>query len=1061
MTKQIRKLSEKELKSLYKYKDDDMVYDIESLSNVFTASQIYPVAPEQYRKIIISILDDGYRPVNSESNELQPIIQTQADLEYLKKRIFEINHMLNPNTPIYFEMLNNFHGDPNSSETLTPNVGMGTFMERYGVSYNNQAKRNANIDWHYYPTMETDAGLIEAMIDNNNHDYPAMKNMMDDAKTVAKQLEIANHFDPDFTKDGNLGLRLGYNSQNYDMTVLAYMMHELQEHKFTAYGPHDNSVDKIPNDKITNAVTASKLRDFNNLLFSEFKNNMSQGLSSNLADPYEKNYRDAYAIRQQWLHTNRYIDVAKLNEKLSKIGLKRLSGVLGFPIIESNLLDENTSTIDDRPDKDGNQISALERLAELIAYNLSDAINTQRLFEQSLYQSNYKVKSNLLKQYPQLIFEKNPKTGKPYTSGFNHVRRDRIIADATSAKFIENVIAPYDELVDNECISFMYPSERKAKELGIQQFNVLDDSMKWAQEHNLQEAFQPIYDYYKKYEHTNANPKLDNKYPKTSDIDLSNMNNKYFYRDAEGNPTASLTVFTIGGIHGAEVKLDVLNQDIENAEKLISYQHELEEMFGSPEAAYSYKLDDINPETGKKYRLGESPITMSDGTIVTAKSLLKSSSTSKKAVWKDIKMPTLYDNTGIRDKYRYTSHGPAHHEDFSSYYPALLSNLEVFYDAKNHVDVYNQIYLGRLGLKKQLKLESDKLMWNALNEKQTAFKLLLNAASGAADPKSPNMNNKIRKNNAIVSMRIIGQLFSWRIGQAQALQGARLPSVNTDGLYVMGIDAETNKRTLDEVVQGMLIKVDPEEVDRFVSKDTNNRLEVYTDGRPITPANVTDFAAKGGKLTSYNGPSIMNTLDHPAAIDHALGDYLGYIDNAVDLPFDRNIGRDILSSIFTDYPIDEALRFFQWIIASSPATPRIAFAQTLHVNEDGTYDRLDVQGLQRYNRVFLTKPADPSRIQTLQLASAAKAKSKKAIDEYSPDRNLATQILINANALPNQNSEEPKIPRISKISGMPELQNVTIDNRDILEIVESDIINNLDTEAYIDLLEKAFNTYAN
>ena len=48
-------------------------------------------------------------------------------------------------------------------------------------------------------------------------------------------------------------------------------------------------------------------------------------------------------------------------------------------------------------------------------------------------------------------------------------------------------------------------------------------------------------------------------------------------------------------------------------------------------------------------------------------------------------------------------------------------------------------------------------------------KLILNSASGAADA---NFESNIRMNNKIISMRIIGQLFTWRIGQAQTLEGA-------------------------------------------------------------------------------------------------------------------------------------------------------------------------------------------------------------------------------------------------------------------------------------------------
>jgi hypothetical protein len=48
-------------------------------------------------------------------------------------------------------------------------------------------------------------------------------------------------------------------------------------------------------------------------------------------------------------------------------------------------------------------------------------------------------------------------------------------------------------------------------------------------------------------------------------------------------------------------------------------------------------------------------------------------------------------------------------------------------------------------------------------------------------------------------MRIIGQLFSWRIGQAQVIAGARVPSTNTDGLYTADLDETTNNTILSQV----------------------------------------------------------------------------------------------------------------------------------------------------------------------------------------------------------------------------------------------------------------------
>lgn len=1060
-----RTVSEKKRKSLYKYNPLDYFYDIESLTNVFTVSQIYPKGPEEYNGIVVSYIDDGYTDINGIHHD--KIINSKEDLEFIRKIIYQVNEALDESVPIIFEDLSNYNPSENA---LTP-LGLDTFMERFGVAYRDDYMANRNINVKYYPSRETDDQLFEAMIDvknrQENNDYVDVESEPLPMKFLNS--DSKKYLNYDINTNG--GLRFGYNSLNYDMTILAYFM-DLIPSRVKGAQPTNQNLDKNP---IKDVITAHKLRQFNNLLFDKYRDNMSRALVETDTGNGKPsiNYKGAYAIRSQWIATNRFLDVARFNEKQSKVALKRLSGFLGLPIIESDLLDESSSEIKDvmsKPDENNKTrlIPALEVLAHLIGYNISDDLNAQRLFENDVYQNNFKVKQGLIANYPQTVYKQNPATGKAFTSGFNNVRRDRLTSDSTSAKIIEKVVAPYEALTDIPTVSFMYPSARKAKELGVPQTNILEDSMKWAEENvpNGREAFQPIYDQYKAYEGRSANPQLPNKGVKlVSDIDLSQFDNIYYYRDANGNKTSSISVFTVGGIHGAEVKMDKFVADLDEVDKLREYQHFLETKFGSPEEAYSYRPDEPNPETNRPYKLGEAPITMFDGTIIKVKSMLKSGASRKKATWKEFKEPTLFDATGVRDKYRYTSSDLAHHEDFSSYYPALLSNLEVFYDEKNHVDVYHSIYMARLELKKKLKT----VPWGSqeyaeLNDTQTAYKLLLNAASGAADPKSPNVKNNIRKNNAIVSMRIIGQLFAWRIGQAQALHGARVPSVNTDGLYIMGISKEENKRVLDNVTKNMLIKVDPEEVTKFVSKDTNNRLEVEAKDGVLDPKTA-KIDARGGILTSHVGPTVLSNVDHPAAIDYALTQYLAFVDDAVNKDFDPKLGKLALESILIKYDKPEALRFFQWIIASKPSTPRIAFKQNITI-DDGDIKVKSFESMQHYNRVFLTKPENESNRIILSLAGTQKLKPAElkklnANHESVEHDPIAYQILKKSNLIPKMSPDDVKRIKQVKVTKMPNLQNVTIDNRDLFKIAQTDIIDHLDWDAYLQLLEDAFETFHN
>ena len=82
----------------FNYKPDDMVYEIESLDNVFTNAQWFP--NKDHNELIISYLDD--------SN----LIKSEADKDLIRQQILTVNPKLKrANTKITFENLkeiNNF-----------------------------------------------------------------------------------------------------------------------------------------------------------------------------------------------------------------------------------------------------------------------------------------------------------------------------------------------------------------------------------------------------------------------------------------------------------------------------------------------------------------------------------------------------------------------------------------------------------------------------------------------------------------------------------------------------------------------------------------------------------------------------------------------------------------------------------------------------------------------------------------------------------------------------------------------------------------------------------------
>ncbi|MGM9905917.1 MAG: hypothetical protein ACI32D_06675, partial [Lactobacillus sp.] len=200
---------------------------------------------------------------------------------------------------------------------------------------------------------------------------------------------------------------MGYNSSNYDLTMLAYY--------FTrAWQPGENG----KRDRFS-AVTAREMRDFNDELFSRYIGNMRLRLWQD---------KTMGLVAKNFQMSGRHIDVAQLNERQRRVGLKRLLGMLGWQILESDKL---------KPGQD--YLTSPEELADLIAYNVSDVVNLKELFCHPYYQGQFILKKGLLGQYPDLIYQEDGSSYKPKI-GPEFVRKDRLTIDSTSANFARRTI---------------------------------------------------------------------------------------------------------------------------------------------------------------------------------------------------------------------------------------------------------------------------------------------------------------------------------------------------------------------------------------------------------------------------------------------------------------------------------------------------------------------------------------------------------------------------------------------------------------------------------------------
>lgn len=931
-------------------------YDIESLSNVFTLCAYTPRPGEAVDVLEIFFLADD--------QALADAVDPQA----LYRTVVESN----PGLPAVNVQLWN----------LARERGSLRLAELMGLSNADQVC-DRNTATGHRPTDHRATG------------YPAVLRPVCDT-------------DPDYDPARHPFLA-GYNSMNYDTTMLALYLNEA-----------------FPNpggSPLFQSTTARTLRDHNDRLFGEHIEYMPGYLGWD---------GPAAKIRRAMLGSGRHIDVARLNELQSKVSLKRLLGMLGRQIKESAKLSHDTT------------ITTIEDLYELLAYNVADCLGLAQLFLHPAYASNFDLKAGLLAQYTETVRDRS-----------GRVRRDRLAIDSSSAKFVGRILAPYTSLDDIEAVSYVYPDPEVAHERGVEPVNVLDECVRFFEDNLAPDPavhpevtpaqraahrqFMQIVDYYRSIEGRNFNDseeyhdKFDLPTKSLREVPKTPNNVPYFRADA--SPSACFATFSTGGIHGAEADMDVFTAErIEHLEQQMMLtraklafpeakdflaeakrQHSILELpdrtcvdkrlvlLGSDPTRVKYrkpKKDDPDQATQLARAQAQMPdpadllatqrsesekldVRLADGTVLEGKVVLAITTATKAAYREEPakKEPALFTlkedgSDKLHPKFARTSAGLVIHEDFTSYYPMLLRNMRAFYNPELGEDRYAKIFFDKERYGREMKQPGISAEEKArLTTLRNGTKLILNSASGAGDA---GHRTPIRMNNRIISMRIIGQLFSWRIGQAQTLAGARIISTNTDGLYSViggenGFDEATNNGVLAEQQDAIGVDIEPELM-FLISKDSNNRLELAAPEGGHSVAESPILAAGGGTLACHAGPTPTKSLAHPAVIDFALARYLQTIasrgEAALAEPFDPQLGRKMIEeAVLPEDPI-RSLLLFQNVIAASrgsityPFSAAPVITEAAGEGEDSEADAqlVDPRPLQMVNRVFVVRDRTPEAV---------------------------------------------------------------------------------------------------
>lgn len=785
--------------------------------------------------------------------------------------------------------------------------------------------------------------------------------------------EIVDTPKSDLNPNHDFPYMIGYNSANYDNTMMAFYFNETW-----GFSPIDNYPTFMP-------TTAATMRKFNNMLFEAFKDNMINGLKDK-----EKNIYD------NMIRSGLFLDAGKINDKVYKMPLKRIMGMLGMDIYEDDDVKGN------KPLKTDAEIS------NLFAYNASDCIKLCKLFKHRAYMAQFQLKKGLIDAYPDLIYNKE-----------NEVRINRLKIDDTSAKFAARVLCPDGFLSDIKAVSFEYPKGSGR--------NILKETREWAAEkfkdhpEILENYLNPIFDYYGAIEGNN----FDSSEHYTTTYPLDGLPAKNIreipwpctsvpYFNADGSFSRTYVNFGIGGIHGAEYNQELYLADIQAELEQNAKIDNFRKRFSDDEVRAlkaTFKMD------GEKHKLSEFVTKKKDGTLAFkyAKPVKLFVQDSKSKTW------------NLNKKYVWCSDDEVDHEDFTSYYPCMLMNLKAYENPMLGEDRYVQQFnnKGLYGkyMKDETKTESERDFYATLRE---GTKLILNSASGASDTA---YDNNIRMNNVIISMRIIGQLFTWRIGQAQTLEGFKITSTNTDGLYAVN-NEETRahcREILEREAQSINVGIEPEEM-RLISKDANNRIELSLDGAVLS--------ASGGDTACFKGPIPTKALSHPALIDALLVKYL--TKHGPNQPFDAFKAADILNDMKANTNPHDMLIMYQQIINSSEASVRYIFAVI-----DGK-----IRTFQHNNRIFAVK------------TSAANLYMANGNNIYNGHDQLADDVLKAYDVNPQEYSNT----RVMKVSRIPPEQNMFIYNNDIFELPEATakgLIDNIDDGFYIQLLENAYSNWCN
>lgn len=319
---------------------------------------------------------------------------------------------------------------------------------------------------------------------------------------------------------------------------------------------------------------------------------------------------------------------------------------------------------------------------------------------------------------------------------------------------------------------------------------------------------------------------------------------------------------------------------------------------------------------------------------------------------KDESFFRLFEDIGINSYVATVDVKNVIHVDFKSYYPTMNIILGVYKTGgfDNYADVRAKRYALKDMLTDELKAENPE-KYEEIDRRQDALKLILNGATGASNQHKE--WEDLPLDNATLSMRILGNLFIYTLGQRFSDKGGLVFSTNTDGLYVYGISLEDAQEVVDGFDRDFGLDLEPEIVNRMINKSANERIEI----KENKDTKKLEVSAIGGKLNRSlkDRINLSSKIDYPRASGKAVISYIFNRESWLLEPIDMKYLKSLVVEQLDDFkPID-------WTITLKGNSERHFYledADGYQVNQnydnDSMFETNQVK-LQNTNRIIMVK----------------------------------------------------------------------------------------------------------